>query len=581
MNAREQRIGRALRRLRWTGFRNTVRGLLVGSRLRVVLVAIFSLVFWFGLFLIFRDGFRFLSHHKLISGPLIELLFQMFFASLLVMLVFSTGIILYASLFASREAEYLLATPTPSDRVFGHKFQEAMFFSSWGFLLLGSPLVTAYGTTTSAPAVYYLLAALFFVAFAMIPGAVGALVCLAVTNFLPRRRAHVLVAAGVAVLALLAWKGFSIWRSLKDPERGRTWINQFLEETTVSSLFVVPSEWITRGLLSSTYQGGLEPSLFYLAVLLANALFGYLLATASYRWLYRRGYDRVHSEVYARKRRTGTYLPRIVERLFAPLPRGVRILIQKDLRVFARDPLQWSQALIFTGLLGFYFLNLGRMTYYTTSPYWRNLIGFFNLAVTGLLLSTYTSRFIYPLLSLEGQKFWILGLCPISREAILWGKFAFACGGALLVTVVLTLIGAWTLALSPLLIALQILVVVILCFGLSAIAVGLGARFPDLKQTDPSKIAAGFGGTLNLVASLVFILIVVGTMALPCHLYAVTLTLSQGGDDAGLLAGAAGLSLEQFRFWLGVSIVFNVLFGALATWLPMRLGVRAFKSMEF
>ena len=38
--------------------------------------------------------------------------------------------------------------------------------------------------------------------------------------------------------------------------------------------------------------------------------------------------------------------------------------------------------------------------------------------------------------------------------------------------------------------------------GLSGLSVGLGAIVPNFRETDPSKIAVGFGGTLNLVAGL-------------------------------------------------------------------------------
>jgi ABC-2 type transport system permease protein len=358
-------------------------------------------------------------------------------------------------------------------------------------------------------------------------------------------------------------------------------VNNLVGELGVSQLPFWPSHWIGKGLLRATYPDGVPDAVFYLLVLSSNALFAYLVTAFLYRMLYRRGYDRTHSYGFSRRR------PRPWKRglstiLLAPLPRTARTLIAKDILTFTRDPVQWSQVLIFTGLLAFYFLNLGKMTYYATSPYWRNLIGFFNLAVTGLLLSTFTSRFIFPLLSLEGQKFWILGLCPISRRQILWSKFAFAAGGAGSVTLGLTLIGGYMLELEPYLIGLQLFTVIILCSGVSGIAVGLGARFPEMKEKDPSKIAAGFGGTLNLVASLTFIVVVIATMALPCHLYSLGLSLEQQAGDIELLgAPKAVLSYSQFRLAMVASILVSIGIGALATWLPMRMGTRAFESMEF
>ncbi len=66
------------------------------------------------------------------------------------MLFFSTGILSYTGLFQSREAAYLLTTPATTDRIFAYKFLEAMGFSSWGFVLLGSPMMVAYGINAQA-----------------------------------------------------------------------------------------------------------------------------------------------------------------------------------------------------------------------------------------------------------------------------------------------------------------------------------------------------------------------------------------------------------------------------------------------
>lgn len=568
-----------LRRLRWNSLRNTIAHHLSASRLRLSLVAIFSLVFWAGLFFLFFDGFTFLNR-QLVGRPLIEGLFGLFFTSLFVMLAFSTGIILYAGLFVSPEASFLLSRPIPPDRVFAFKFQEAMFFSCWGFLLLGSPLMIAYGVAGRAPFFFYPFALGFFVSFAILPGCVGGLLCLLITHFLPKRKSQVLLLIAILLpIAAVIW-GLSVWQRLQGPALSQMWLNGLVRSLRLSSLPLLPSHWMSTGLLASATPGGAVEALFYLLVLLSNGLFAYLICAGSYRRLYRPAFQRVHANAPAR-RRPNAFLGSVVGWLLAPLPAPVRVLIVKDIRTFVRDPVQWTQVLIFLGLFILYFLNLGRMNYYTSSPYWRNMIGFFNLAVIGFLMAAFTSRFIFPLMSLEGQKLWILGLCPISRKTVLWGKFAFACGGALLVTATLTAVSAFMLNLDAMLIALQLVIVLILCFGVSGIAVGLGARFPELHEPDPSKIAAGFGGTLNLVASMLFIAVVIATLAVPCHLYSVTLTLEQTSLGVPFESlTVAGITLPQFRVWLGLSIAAAFVVGALATLVPMHLGVRAFRNME-
>ena len=102
---------------------------------------------------------------------------------------------------------------------------------------------------------------------------------------------------------------------------------------------------------------------------------------------------------------------------------------------------------------------------------------------------------------------------------------------------------------------------------------GLGARLPNLRESDPSKIAAGFGGTLNLLVSLVFIFAIVTALAVPCHLY----FLGQEHPDSTRLA----LSHGGFRFWLTVAILASLALGAVGTILPLRIGIKAFQRMEF
>ncbi|MBX6313159.1 MAG: hypothetical protein IRY99_09635 [Isosphaeraceae bacterium] len=568
--ARPAQIARAFQYLRWQLTVNQVHALLSGSRLRLLMIVVCSAIFWSGLFGLFFEGFQFLAAFVKLSNEIIEYLFGLFFLSLLIMLVFSTGIILYTGLFASQESAFLLTTPATTDRIFAYKFLEAMAFSSWGFLLLGSPMMVAYGITVGAPWPFYLVFLAYLISFVLIPGSLGGIGAILVANYLPRRRKTVL---GLGVGVLIALVLVLVRRVLQTPGEAltRDWLDNLLRRLEFSQHPLLPSRWMSTGLIR-TAQGDWSEGMFYLGVTIAHAAMAYLIAAVVARDLYRSGYSRVQGGRTSR-RRIGWYgIDAMFHRVFFFVARPIRLLILKDLRTFRRDPAQWSQFLIFFGLLAFYFLNIRRFGYDIESPYWRNLLSFLNLAVTALILSTFTSRFIFPLLSLEGRNFWILGLLPLRREAILWGKFAFASGISLAATEALVILSDLMLMLDPMMIALHIGVVAILCLGLSAISVGLGARLPNLKEDDPSKIAAGFGGTLNLLVSLVFIFLVVVTLALP-HLYFASYEASSSGIPL--------VAHQQFGLWLILAGAASILIGIIGTVVPLRIGIRAFQKMEF
>lgn len=122
------------------------------------------------------------------AGGILELLFDSLFFTLGTMLILSTGLIVYASLFTGVETRYLLTTPARADHIFTTKFQSAIGFSSWAFLVLGVPILIAYGITFEVSVWFFLGIPFFLGGFIIIPGAVGSLVCLGIVNLLPRQK---------------------------------------------------------------------------------------------------------------------------------------------------------------------------------------------------------------------------------------------------------------------------------------------------------------------------------------------------------------------------------------------------------
>jgi ABC-2 type transport system permease protein len=114
---------------------------------------------------------------------------------------------------------------------------------------------------------------------------------------------------------------------------------------------------------------------------------------------------------------------------------------------------------------------------------------------------------------------------------------------------------------------------VLLCLGLASIAVGFGAMMPNFQETSPSKIAAGFGGTLNLVLSALYIMVVVVLTALPCHFYLLAGKSPFIGSPLG--------NTMYLKVWLIAGTVGAVIVGAAATIIPLRRGLRAFRMLEF
>ena len=138
---------RAFAKVRRRILTTLLRQTLSRSRFRVSLVVVLTSQLWAGMFWMFREGFNILqsTFTSDLHAQAVGVVFGTFFAALMLMLVFSSGVILYGSLFRSREIAFLLTIPARTERVFLYKFQDAIVLSSWGFALLGSPMLLAYG----------------------------------------------------------------------------------------------------------------------------------------------------------------------------------------------------------------------------------------------------------------------------------------------------------------------------------------------------------------------------------------------------------------------------------------------------
>lgn len=561
------------RRLRARQLRNSLTVALQSGRIRLLTMLGTSAVVAAFVFALAFYGFSelFSPQYKVpMKGLVISWLYDLMFFTLGGMLLFSTGIILYASLFTSPEARFLLATPAHADHIFAAKFQAAVAFSSWAFLILGLPILVAYGLVTGVPWYYYALLLPYLLGFVILPGAVSAIICLLLVRFLPRNRKQA-IAALIAVLVLAG----GVWgvraalaaRSALKSGGKKDEVTGLLGQFALTQHPLVPSHWMTTGLMAAA-SGHPEDIGQPLALIWSNGLLAYLMAAYTARRLYRPAFDRIAGRGRDRQvYRANHPLDRLMELLVGYLPRPTRILVVKDFRTFRRDPTQWVLLFIFGGLMLLGASNFRQFYKGDIVGMDRYVISLVNLSGTAVLVCAGLSRFIYPLMSLEGRKFWILGLMPIRREQVLTGKFAFAATGTLIVSVGLTLLGDLLLGIDAVGMGMHLLAAVFVAVGLSALNVGLGAAMPNFRETDPSKIVVGFGGTVNMIVGLGYLLLIVVALAVPLHVAGFRATVLERG--------------EFYPWWAFAGVPVALIAAALTVWLPLRAGAKSLRQTEF
>ncbi len=538
------------------------------SKLKVAVLSIAAIGLWLGALLIFHLGFRWLIHFGGQDGSefafgtaLLRQSLSIFALSIFLLMAFSNTLVAFSTLYRSREVVYLLQGPISYTDFFYARFIESVLFSSWSLAYLGSPMMLAYAWNTNAHFIFYIAVVLFFLPFVVIPACLGTTITMVLVRYFPRMNTLTVALLGGGTLVGFFVYIRSVLKGARFSEMQTIAAIREAMDSTQSPLF--PSHWAAQGIRMAG-DGNYSETLFWFLLLLSTALFAiYLTGRLANRifypgWSYLMGQDKQRIKPMDR----GPLA--CLNTLLRPLKEPYRSLFHKDIKLFWRDPTQWSQFIIFFGIMAIYIANIRNSTRLYETEFWRGWIACLNVGAVTLIVATLTSRFVFPLISLEGRRIWILGMAPLTFSQLMWQKFWLSVALTSFFTVGLAVLSGHILQLEPLHYAITVYSVFLSNLGLSGLAVGLGALYPTFTEDNPARIVSGMGGTLNLLSSVAFVICVVSIQVLVLQWKALDLYTGEA----------------QFRGTVLVAMGLITALGALCTLLPMRLGLRNLNSME-
>ena len=271
------------------------------------------------------------------------------------------------------------------------------------------------------------------------------------------------------------------------------------------------------------------------------------------RWLthplYREGWSKTQEASSARFAKEGVF-SNVLTRACSVLPRDIGAIFEKDARTFVRDPAQ-SQLLILCSLIVIYLFSVKSLpvdvvqgAYMQT---FKNALAFLNLGMAGFVMAGIAIRFQFTSVSTEGRAFWMLQSGPVSPRRFLWTKALPGFFPMIAVGLILVLASNAILDSPVELMVIEGATTVILAIGLSGLAVGMGALFPNFKADTAAKAAAGPAGILFMVAALSLIAGVMLLEAVPMwfilrsQFMGGSLSTSELGISVALFVAAAGL----------------------------------------
>ncbi len=558
-----------LLRPRWLQLKNRIRFRAPGDLVRTLVLVILVSGFWVVIYLLFTNflyQFRVVEEFgEILPGKILAMIFLFFLG----ILMWSSLLTSFGIFFMSSDLQLLNAAPISSDALYLARLAETIVNASWMVVLFALPVFISYGAVFDGDLLYYLIAVLTLVAFAVIPSVLGVALTMLLVNVFPARRAKDVL----MIVSLLFFAGIIlIFRVLRperllDPDAFNSLVD-FFQAMRAPLSPLLPSQWASEA-VASYLTGTLGYDPFHLGMLLVSSMAIVVAGAWVARRTYAHGFTKTQEVRRLRLSRT-PLLDRLITGYSFFFPRQLRQIISKDVKTFVRDITQWSQLFLLLALVVLYVYNfrvLPLANTYVPTIWLTNLVAFLNLGLAGFVVSAVAARFVFPAVSLEGNAFWLIRSSPLGLKGYVWSKFWISFFPLLLLGETLIILTNLLLDTHPIVAWLGVGTIFVMVLGITGLAIGTGAVYPNFKWENVAKIPASFGGVIFMVLAITFVAVVVAIQYRP--VYGIMLTILRGRSLVSAQFAEAGLSA-----------VFVLILSLFCFIVPMEIGLRRLQERE-
>jgi ABC-2 type transport system permease protein len=378
----------------------------------------------------------------------------------------------------------------------------------------------AYGRVFSVSWTFYALSFTGFLCLLVISTSVAVFIVQTLVRTFPVRRLRDLF----VFVGLLIFVGvYLLFRMIRPEEflnpEGFASVMDYLSIMSESSSPLLPTTWLMEALRPYITGYGFERIPLFLGLLVFGAASAYRLAGHSHEAVHFLGYSKAVESKGARltKSRVVALSAKV---LSWGLDRSTVRLVIKEMLLMARDWGRLSQLLLLLALIVVYLYNFSVLPSLETpeaTMLLKNAVAFVNIGLAGFVLSSLGVRFLFPAVSAEGRAFWILKASPVGLRKVLWVKFTFYLVPMLLLGLFLVIATNRLLGLGTAIFSISTVTVTCLTLGITALSIGMGVVYADLKQADPNRAFTSFGGLVTMIYSGLAVAAVVLLEAFPVY----------------------------------------------------------------
>lgn len=411
-------------------------------------------------------------------------------------------IVSYSTLYKSQEVNYLFTKPIPPSTIFVIKFFDNFLYSSSTLILILISVLGGYA--------YYLdysvwdvviLFLLNFVPFMLTAASLGIIILLLLVKLSTLIGIRTIIFSLIVIYLFSIYMFFDIISPVDLVDKVMQYypnVDLYFGNYLPESLKFFPNHWLSNSLYwvsRDNYTAAL--SSFYLQIVTSVVLF----VTAVFlgmKWYHKTWFY----EFRLRKANTKDDLDRVLSfKNSSKFTATVESIIKREYHNFFREPTQIFHSIVLLFMILLFLTSvpsvfkLEGITIFLKTVIYLSIIIF-----NTFLVATLALRFVFPLVSLEGNVFWKIKSAPISTLNILRMKlfpyFLIITLIALILNVVINL------RIDIILLLITSIITLFVAAALILLNFSIGGLFANFSEKNPIRIASSQGASLSFLISL-------------------------------------------------------------------------------
>ncbi|MBK9098887.1 MAG: hypothetical protein IPM14_12350 [bacterium] len=433
-------------------------------------------------------------------------------------------VVSYSTFFKSKEVGFLLTKPVSFLKIFFIKFFDNFFYSSSTLLLMVSSALAGYAAYFELPWFFLPFSVVVLILpFMFIAGTLGAIILLVIMRF-----AAVFgikkVLSTLAVFYVSAVILFYIYSSpvqlVKKVFEYFPNIDNYFGFLESPLIKLLPNHWVADSLywISSGKYWAAGWSA-YLLLVFAISFFVLALFLAK-NWFYGAWLIFLSlSNKLSVKKKNHRLSSFSFEKNSSLRPRR-EVLLKREILMFIREPSQWSHFLVMTFLVTVFVLsisNIDAMLLNAYNSYLKTLIYLVLYLFNVFLIASMSLRFIFPMVSLEGETIWKIRSAPLNYKKLMLTRLTIYFLVIFIIGQMLNLVSNYQF--SIVLATISQLNTAFVTITLVSFNFGMGSTYANYKEKNPIRVASSQGATLTFLFTIVYLVFLIILMFAPLNNY--------------------------------------------------------------